>query len=176
MTRQALKSVWIFIIPLLLLFAAACGGDDPTEAPAATDTPSATTSPAATSPPLPPRLQAQPQRRNLRRLPLRLLRRQPRRHRPPLPRHLQKNSMSLQPVISWPTGCGKWAETELKCSRCCPPTPTHTPTSQAPRTLPVLPMPTWFSASDCSSRAVGWRNCSKMPPRPRRHHRRGRCR
>ena len=51
MTRQALKSVWIFIIPLVLLFAAACGGDDPTEAPAATDTPSATTSPGATSAP-----------------------------------------------------------------------------------------------------------------------------
>lgn len=51
MTRKALKSVWILFIPLLLLIAAACGGDDPTVAPPATDTPSATTVPDATSAP-----------------------------------------------------------------------------------------------------------------------------
>ena len=51
MTRKALKSVWIFIVPLLLLIAAACGGDDATEAPATTAPPAATTAPAATSAP-----------------------------------------------------------------------------------------------------------------------------
>ena len=57
MTRKALKSVWILIVPLLLLIAAACGGDDATEAPATTAPPAttallaATTTPAATSAP-----------------------------------------------------------------------------------------------------------------------------
>ena len=51
MTRKALKSVWIFIVPLLLLIAVACGGDDATEAPATTAPPAATTAPAATSAP-----------------------------------------------------------------------------------------------------------------------------
>ncbi len=52
MTRTALKSVWIILIPLVLLIAVACGDDVATEAPAATSVPpQATTAPGATSAP-----------------------------------------------------------------------------------------------------------------------------
>ena len=52
MIRKALAPAWILIIPMVLLIAAACGGDDATEAPAETAPPSATTAPDAT--PAPP--------------------------------------------------------------------------------------------------------------------------
>ena len=47
MTLQTIRLIGILLIPLVLLIAAACGGDSATEAPAATETPSATTVPAA---------------------------------------------------------------------------------------------------------------------------------
>ena len=45
------RLIGILLVPLVLLIAAACGDDSPTEAPAATETPSATTAPAAPSVP-----------------------------------------------------------------------------------------------------------------------------
>ena len=46
MTLQTIRLIGLLLVPLVLLIAAACGDDSPTEAPAATDTPSATTAPA----------------------------------------------------------------------------------------------------------------------------------
>ena len=51
MTRKALKPVSILMIPLLLLIAVACGGDDPTDAPATSAPVAATTAPGATAAP-----------------------------------------------------------------------------------------------------------------------------
>ncbi len=49
MTGKGLKSIWILLIPLVLLIAAACGGDSVSEAPATSVPSQATTATAASS-------------------------------------------------------------------------------------------------------------------------------
>ena len=51
MTQQALRLFGILVVPLVLLIAAACGGDTPTEAPSTSVSPAATTPSATASAP-----------------------------------------------------------------------------------------------------------------------------
>lgn len=52
MTLHTLRLIGALLVPLVLLIAAACGDDSPTEPPATSEAPPATTAPAATSAPV----------------------------------------------------------------------------------------------------------------------------